>query len=126
MLLSHPGLYANHSIAPQVLRLIQRLVGCGDELLRGTVCFSEQNGDAAAECGIVLNANVTTQHDRVGHDDAIFDFAIMRDVGTSHQIAIVSDRRDAIFFLGSTIYGYRLAEHVAVTNDDLGGRTLVR
>lgn len=83
------------------------------------------NRNATAESSIVLNAHMPTEHDGVGHNHSIFDDAIMCDVRVGHEVAVVTDRRDAFVFFGTAIDGYAFAEHIAITDDDLCGRTLV-
>ena len=83
------------------------------------------NGHTAAECRIMLHANVPAEHDRVGHNDTIFDQAIVSDVRVSHEVAIVADQGDTLVFFGTSVDGDALAEDIGVTDDDLRGRSLI-
>ena len=83
------------------------------------------NSDATAQRSIMLYANVSAKHDRVGHNDSILDEAIVSYVGVGHEIAIAANGRDPFIFLGATIDGDAFTKNVCVPDHDLGRRTLV-
>lgn len=78
------------------------------------------NSDAAAQGRIVFDTNVTTEHDRIGHDDSILDEAIVRHVRIGHEVAIAADGGNALVFLGPAIDSDAFTKDVRVTNHDLG------
>lgn len=73
----------------------------------------------------MLDLHMPAQHDRIGHDDTIFDEAIVGNVRVGHQIAVVADASDSFIFLSTAIHGDAFAEDIAVSDDDLGRRSLV-
>jgi hypothetical protein len=82
--------------------------------------------NATAEGCIVLDANVSSKHDRIRHDDSVFHFAVMGYVSASHKVAIITNRRDPIVFFGSAIDGDGFSKNIAFTNHDLGWGALIR
>ena len=79
----------------------------------------------SAQGCIVLYMNVSAEHDGIGHDDAVFDFAVVSYVRAGHQIALVTNAGDAVFFFGASIDRHRFAKDVAIPDDDLRRRALV-
>ena len=77
------------------------------------------DSDPAAESRIMFDSNVTTEHDVVGSDHAVFDHAVVRDMGGSHKIALAADRGDPLVLFGSSIDGGAFPKNVAVADDDL-------
>ena len=84
------------------------------------------NSDAAAQGRIVFDTNVTTEHDRIGHDDSVLDEAIVSYVGVGHKIAIAANGGDPIIFLGAAIDRNAFTKDVCVPDHDLSRRALVR
>ena len=84
------------------------------------------DGNAAAQRGVVFHSHVSAEHDIVGGDHAILDDAVVRDVRVSHEIALASDTGDSRIFFRASIDGHAFTENVAVSNNDLGWRTLIR
>ena len=82
--------------------------------------------NTAAESGIVFDANVSTQHDSIGHNHAILDDTIVGDVGIGHEVAVMSDSGRTFVFFCAAVHGYAFAEYIAVPDDDLCGGALVR
>jgi hypothetical protein len=68
---------------------------------------------------------VSAEHDRIGHDDSIFDDTIVSNVGIGHEVAVMSDSRCAFVFLCASVHGNAFAEDVAIPDDYLGRRTLI-
>jgi hypothetical protein len=83
------------------------------------------DSDPAAESRIMFDSNVTTEHDVVGSDHAVFDHAVVRDMGGSHKIALAADRGDPLVLFGSSIDGGAFPKNVAVADDDLRRGSLV-
>jgi hypothetical protein len=79
----------------------------------------------AAERRIVFDTHVSAEHDRIGHDDTIFDDTIVGNVGIGHEVAVMSDSRCAFVFLCASVHGNAFAEDVAIPDDYLGRRTLI-
>lgn len=82
--------------------------------------------DAAAQCRVVFNPDVTAQHDIVGGDHAVFHDAIVGDVGVGHEVALAADAGDPKILFSTSVYGYAFSEDVAVPDSDLCWRALVR
>ena len=78
------------------------------------------NSNATAQGRIVLDTNVTAEHDRIGHDDSILDEAIVRHVRIGHEVTIAADGGNSLVFLGPAINGDAFTKDVRVTNHDLG------
>lgn len=81
--------------------------------------------NAAAQSGVVLDADMATEHDVVGGDHTIFDDAVVGNVRVGHEVALAADARDSRVFFGTAIHRDALAEDIAVSDNDLGWRTLV-
>jgi hypothetical protein len=69
---------------------------------------------------------VPTKHHIVGGNHPIFNNAIMRDVTSSHEIAIATDRSDPQVLLCSAIDRHALSKNIAVADDDLRWGPLIR
>jgi hypothetical protein len=82
--------------------------------------------NSPTERRIVLYPHVSTQHHIVGSDDPVFNHAIMRDVTRSHEIAVATDRGNTQVLFGSAIDRHALAKNIAVTDDHLCRRSLIR
>lgn len=83
------------------------------------------DGDSAAQGCVVFDPYVSAEHDIICGDDSVFDNAIVRDVACGHEVAIVTDRSDPLVFFSASIDGHALTKDVAVSDDNLGWRTLV-
>ena len=74
----------------------------------------------------MLDSDVPTEHHVIGRDHSVFDHTVVSDVRGGHKIALATDRRNALILLRSTIDRSAFAEDIAITDDDLGRRALVR
>ena len=75
--------------------------------------------NAAGHRHVVMNVDVSTQHDSVCHDHVIAYTAIVRHVATTHDKAIVADASDAFFFFRRSVDRSAFADQIAVADNDL-------
>ncbi len=64
----------------------------------------------AAEKAVVADARMAAEHGIVGHDDVIADLAVMGDMRSRHQEAMIADLGNAAIVLGAGIDGDVLAD----------------
>ena len=65
---------------------------------------------------MMIDVNVPAQHRALANDDRVRNTAIVSNVGLAHQITVTTDAGVTIFFFGSSIDRYALADHVVVAN----------
>src|SRR5665213_1689603 len=114
-----PGAVANHRAERNDVAL-----DAGDAADHGIASDAHElmHRRKAAEDGVILDADVTGQRRVIGHDDMIADDAVMRDVRSHHEQAIIADPRDHAAARGAGVHGDVLADDVAAA--DLEARFL--
>src|SRR5690242_21781912 len=73
-----------------------------------------------ADVRAVFDNHVAGECRRVGHDHAVADEAIVRDVGLGHDQAVVADARDHAAARGAAMNGDKLANLVACADARFG------
>ena len=91
----------------------------------GTDGCKMMNGDTTAQDHVVVDMYVTTEHNIVGHHHTITNAAVVGNMSVGHQIAVVTDCRNAILFFGRAIDRDAFANNVAIAKNHLRGRSLV-
>ena len=78
------------------------------------------HGAKAAEIGVVLHLDMAAQRRVVGHDHAVADLAVVRDVDRCHEQPAVADPRDAAAAGRAGVHGDVLADLVVAADHQLG------
>ena len=84
------------------------------------------DGNAAAPGCIVFHADMAAEHDVVSGDHTVLNNAVVGNVRVSHEVALAADAGDSSVFFGTSIHRDAFAEDIAVADNDLGWRPLVR
>ncbi len=74
----------------------------------------------AAQIGMVLNLDVAAQSRVVGHDHAVADLTVVRDVDRRHEQAVVTDPGHAAASGRARMHRHMLADLVVATDHQLG------
>ncbi len=76
--------------------------------------------DASGDSGVVMNVDVSAEERGIGHDHSAADLAIVGDMATRHDEGVAAESRDASLLFRAAIDRDAFANHVLISEDDLG------
>src|SRR4030042_5533264 len=76
------------------------------------------DGNDATDDGVISYLDMPPQHRIAGHDDAISEATIMRDMGIGHNKVIIAEHGLSIAEGGTTVYGHILPDDIVVPDND--------
>ena len=78
------------------------------------------NRDRTTDCDRIRNVDMPAQHGAVGHDQVITDLAIMGNMHTSHQKAVITKLGDPVFLFARAIDRDTFADRIVIANQNTG------